>query len=99
VQVTLYRVLQEALTNVARHAAATRVEIGVGVEDGELVLIVRDDGRGFDPEHATAPGDVRAGLAGMKERVVGAGGRFAVSSAPGRGARLEARVPLGENDG
>ena len=99
VQVALYRVLQEALTNVARHAAATRVEIGVDMVNGEVVLTVRDDGRGFDPEHATGPGDVRAGLAGMKERVVGAGGRFAVTSARGRGTRLEARVPVGENDG
>ncbi|MGA2382559.1 MAG: GAF domain-containing sensor histidine kinase [Gemmatimonadales bacterium] len=99
VQVALYRVLQEALTNVARHAAATRVEITVDVENGEVVLAVRDDGCGFDPDHATAPGDLRAGLAGMKERVVGAGGRFSMSSAPGHGARLEARLPLGDNDG
>ena len=99
VQVAMYRVLQEALTNVARHAAATRVDITLDAESGEVVLAVRDDGCGFDVEHATTPGDVRAGLAGMKERVVGAGGRFSISSAPGRGARLEARLPLGENDG
>jgi signal transduction histidine kinase len=99
VQVALYRVLQEALTNVARHAAAARVEIVVGVESGEVVLVVRDDGRGFDPDRATAPGDARYGLAGMKERVVGAGGRFTMSSAPGRGSRLEARLPLGDTDG
>jgi len=99
VQVAMYRVLQEALTNVARHAAAARVEIAVGVENGEVVLAVRDDGRGFDPDRATAPGDARAGLKGMRERVVGAGGRFSMSSAPGRGSRLEARLPLGDNDG
>jgi len=99
VQVAMYRVLQEALTNVARHAAAARVEIAVRVENGDVVLAVRDDGRGFDPDRATAPGDGRAGLAGMRERVVGAGGRFSMSSAPGRGSRLEARLPLGDNDG
>jgi two-component system NarL family sensor kinase len=99
VQVAVYRVLQEALTNVARHAAATRVEITVGAENGEVVLAVRDDGRGFEVERAPGPGDPRAGLAGMRERVVGAGGRFSLSSAPGRGARLEARLPLGDNDG
>ena len=98
-QVALYRVLQEALTNVARHAAATRVAIALGLEQDDVVLTVQDDGRGFDVERATAPGDGHSGLAGMRERVVGAGGRFAVSSAPGRGARLEARLPLGENDG
>ncbi len=99
VQVAVYRVLQEALTNVARHAAASRVEVTLAVRDGELVLVVRDDGRGFDVEQATRPGDARAGLAGMKERVVGAGGRFLMASAPGHGARLEAHLPLGESDG
>jgi signal transduction histidine kinase len=98
VQVALYRVLQEALTNVARHAAATRVAIALAAEQDEVVLTVQDDGHGFDVERATAPGDGRSGLAGMRERVVGAGGRFSMSSAPGRGARLEARLPLGEND-
>ena len=98
VQVALYRVLQEALTNVARHAVATRVVVALGAENGEVVLAVRDDGRGFDAEHATGAGDARAGLAGMKERVVGAGGRFSISSAPGRGTRLEARLPLGDTD-
>ena len=98
VQVALYRVLQEALTNVARHAVATRVVVALGAESGDVVLAVRDDGRGFDVERATGPGDARAGLAGMKERVVGAGGRFSISSAPGRGTRLEARLPLGDND-
>lgn len=101
VQVALYRVFQEALTNVARHAAATRVEATLAVEGAELVLVVLDDGRGFDLEGAGKAGDHRggAGLAGMRERVVGAGGRFAMSSTPGHGVRLEVRLPLGANDG
>jgi signal transduction histidine kinase len=96
VEVALYRVLQEALTNVARHAAATRVEALLATDGGDLVLVVQDDGKGFDA--AARPMNGGAGLAGMKERVVGAGGRLIVTSAPGRGVRLEARLPLGESD-
>jgi signal transduction histidine kinase len=98
VEVALYRVLQEALTNVARHAAATRVEAVLGTDGGELVLVVQDDGKGFDASRAGTPTTGGAGLAGMQERVVGVGGRLTVTSAPGRGVRLEARLPLGESD-
>jgi signal transduction histidine kinase len=98
VEVALYRVFQEALTNVARHAGATRVEARLEPEDGEVVLVVRDDGRGFDADRLPGPDDGRAGLAGMRERVVGAGGRFSLASSPGHGVRLEARLPLGDND-
>jgi signal transduction histidine kinase len=98
VEVALYRVLQEALTNVARHAAASRVEAFLATDGGELVLVVQDDGRGFEAGANPRPGNEGAGLAGMKERVVGAGGRFTVTSSPGHGVRLEARLPLGESD-
>ena len=107
VEVAVYRVFQEALTNVARHAGASRVDARLTREDGEILLVVQDDGRGFqpeararfDPDSATAAAAGHAGLAGMRERVVGAGGRFTITSAPGSGARLEARLPAGANDG
>jgi signal transduction histidine kinase len=98
VEVIAYRVLQEALTNVARHASATRVDVQLAPADGELRLVVQDDGRGLDTAPSADAGAGHAGLAGMRERVVGAGGRLAITSAPGRGVRLEARLPLGEND-
>lgn len=98
VEVAAYRVLQEALTNVARHAGATRVEVRIAATDGELELAVQDDGRGFTAATGERAGAGRAGLAGMRERVVGAGGRLAITSEPGRGVRLEARLPLGESD-
>ncbi len=99
VEVAAYRVLQEALTNVARHAGASRVEVRIAPADGELVLAVQDDGRGFAAGPAGKAAAGHAGLAGMRERVVGAGGRLAVTSEPGRGVRLEARLPLGDDDG
>ena len=96
VEVAVYRVFQEALTNVARHAAASRVSATLDADGGELRLVVEDDGRGFQPGSAAGAG--HAGLAGMRERVVGAGGRFQVASEPGHGARLEVRLPLGTDD-
>ncbi len=96
VEVAVYRVFQEALTNVARHAAATRVEARLAADGGELVLVIEDDGRGFEPGPGAGAG--HAGLTGMRERVVGAGGRFQVTSTPGRGVRLEVRLPLGADD-
>ncbi len=99
VEVAAYRVLQEALTNVARHAQASHVEVRIASADGELRLAVEDDGRGFDAGPAARAAAGHAGLAGMRERVVGAGGRLSVTSEPGRGVRLEARLPLGDSDG
>jgi signal transduction histidine kinase len=94
VEVALFRIFQEALTNVARHAEARRVQASIGVEGGSMVLVVQDDGRGFDPARIVKAGDSRAGLVGMRERLLGLGGRLDVTTAPGRGVRLEARMPL-----
>jgi signal transduction histidine kinase len=99
VEVAVYRVLQEALTNVARHAGATRVDARLAPDGAELLLVIQDDGRGFQLEPGAQAGVGHAGLAGMRERVVGAGGKFRIESAPGRGVRLEARWPLGANNG
>ncbi len=100
VEVALYRIFQEALTNVARHAEARRVTASITVERGSIVLVVQDDGRGFDPGRIAKAGDGRAGLAGMRERLLGLGGSLDVTTAPGQGVRLEARMPLeGTNAG
>jgi signal transduction histidine kinase len=98
VEVAVYRGLQEALTNVARHAGATRVDARLAPDGHDLLLVVQDDGHGFRLEPGAVAGEGHAGLAGMKERVVGAGGRFQVTSAPGRGVRLELRLPWGAID-
>ena len=87
----LYRVVQEALNNVARHTTADRAQVRMWAEDGALCLLVRDEGEGFIPR-ATTLG--RLGLLGMRERVELLGGRFRIDSEPSRGTRVEARVPL-----
>jgi signal transduction histidine kinase len=89
----LYRVAQEALRNAARHAEAHRVEVTLRRADGAATLEVVDDGRGFDLRRAEErrPG---MGLFSMRERVGLVNGRLVVSSAPGRGTRVVATVPL-----
>ena len=98
VETTLYRVLQEAVTNVARHAGAGRVGIILEASEQEVRLIVEDDGRGFTWE-AGRPGEhaapsCRLGLLGMRERLSLVGGTLEVETSPGRGTTLFTRVPL-----
>ena len=92
----LYRIVQEALTNVARHAQATEVSVIVDKPDGEVQLIVEDDGRGFDVEATAvrARADRRLGLAGMRERVALAGGTLTIESSPGHGTTIYVRLPI-----
>lgn len=87
VSVTVYRILQECLTNISKHAAATRVTIEVTESDQGLYLLVEDDGRGFD----TSVQSRGYGLAGMQERVEGLMGSMNITSAPERGTRIEVR--------
>ncbi len=91
VETALYRVVQEALTNVAKHAKAWAVAVTVGVTEGVATAVVEDDGDGFDPERAGAG---RLGVVGMRERLALVGGTLEVESRPGFGATVYARVPL-----
>lgn len=88
----IFRVAQEALRNAERHAAARSVTVSLRLEDRDLLLVVSDDGAGFDPE---APRGRSLGLASMRERVQLAGGSFRVVSEPGEGTTVVARVPSG----
>jgi signal transduction histidine kinase len=90
-ELALFRVLQEALANVARHAEARSVAVELRGDPTGVSLAVSDDGRGFDPA-ASADGG-RMGLVGMQERMAAVGGRLTVDAAPGKGARLVAQVP------
>ena len=88
----LFRVAQEALTNVARHAEARAASLALRQRDGGLLLVVRDDGVGFDPAGPEARR--RLGLANMRERVRLVDGTFEIESAPGRGTAIVAWVPV-----
>jgi PAS domain S-box-containing protein len=96
IETTLYRVVQEALTNVLRHAKARRVSLVVQRTSVGVNAVVEDDGRGFDPEKATAKGG-RLGLLGMRERLELVGGELTLESAPGAGTTVIARIPLRAN--
>jgi signal transduction histidine kinase len=91
IETAIYRVVQEALTNVLRHAGASRVGVAVSRRDGQARATVEDDGAGFDPE---AAGQGRLGLVGMRERAALVGGTVEIESTPGRGATVFLRVPI-----
>ncbi|MFH8614970.1 sensor histidine kinase [Streptomyces sp. NPDC017979] len=92
---TLLRIAQEALTNAAKHAAASRVGVTLSYMDGEVTLDVRDDGRGFDPLRAPKrTGTGGFGLAGMRSRAERVAGSLTVESEPGHGTAVSARLPL-----
>ena len=90
-ETTLYRVVQEALTNIVKHADATGVSILLQRRNRAAQVVVEDDGAGFDP---AATREDALGLAGMRERVALAGGRLQVESTPGGGTTLVAEVPI-----
>jgi signal transduction histidine kinase len=89
-QLTVYRIVQESLTNVGKYAEAKQVDITVRDYSNHVEIEVRDDGRGFDLR-ATKPST--HGLAGMRHRVEAAGGRLTVQSQPGQGTRITATLP------
>jgi signal transduction histidine kinase len=91
VETALYRIAQEALTNVAKHAGAGHVSVVVTRRDGSVTVVVEDDGRGFG---ATGGDGAGLGLVGMKERVGLLGGRLAIESTEGSGTTIVAEVPL-----
>jgi signal transduction histidine kinase len=92
---SLYRILQEGLTNIERHARASQVWLRLWKRGSSFGLNLRDDGVGFDPEKARAPrsGDTGYGLGNMRERVSMLGGVVGIDSAPGRGTELRIRLP------
>jgi signal transduction histidine kinase len=95
-ETTLYRVVQEAMTNVLKHAQAGRVGLILERRRAHVLVIVEDDGRGFDADAVLdTPGARRGlGLVGMRERVELAGGTLQIESTPGRGTTVFARIPL-----
>ena len=93
VTVGVYRIVQEALANAARHSGAAVAHVWVSWLEGHLEVVVADEGRGFDPGATVDPG---IGLAGMYERAELLGGRLSIQSAAGRGTRISLDLPIRE---
>ena len=93
-QLTAYRTVQEALTNVAKHAHASQVQVSVAPEGDEIRIRVSDDGCGFDAVHKPLGAH---GLAGMRHRLQSCGGKLQITSTPGAGTRITALIPRAGN--
>ncbi len=101
IETALYRIAQEALTNVRKHARTTKTRTRLARRGRKVLLEVRDEGRGFDPSSASregSPGE-RVGLSSMRERVAMLGGELKITSRPGAGTSLVVEVPLPEAEG
>jgi|GEM_PF-3214704 len=92
VSLAAYRIVQEALTNAARHARVSEIDVRVGTSAGSLLLEIKDEGVGFDPSGLSVGRGV--GLSGMRERVLALGGKLTIRSSPGTGTSLRAQLPL-----
>ena len=92
VEVVIYRVVQEALTNIARHAQASSARVHLWAEPDRVQLVVEDNGRGAPPLGTTA----NLGWLGMQERLMAVGGTLSIGQAPGGGVRLDALIPIGD---
>src|SRR5262249_263085 len=93
IETNFYRITQEALNNSAKHSKCTHAEVLLERKDGQLMLIIEDNGIGFDPDQALRKGR-RWGLVGIRERAVLLHGTAEIESSPGKGTTLFVRVPL-----
>ena len=89
-KISLYRILQEGLTNIWKHARATRIDVALGKNKTEIVLVISDNGTGFQQE-AERSG---LGILGIQERLTLLGGRLEIQTVPQKGTRLRAHIPL-----
>ena len=88
----LFRIFQESLTNVARHAGASQVQVSLDLKDQSILLLVKDDGRGFNQDEIATKKTL--GILGIRERAVMMNGDYSISSAPGEGTTTTVRVPI-----
>ena len=94
VEVAVYRIVQEALTNVVKHAEASHVSVVLSCEGDKLSVVVEDDGCGFDTDAKLQEAGDRLGLFGMQERAQLVGGSLTVEASPGQGTAVYLRVPV-----
>lgn len=95
VETAIYRIVQESLTNAARHAGAQSASVLVERRGQAVIAVVEDDGQGFDPTQT--PGERHLGLAGMRERAELLGGKLTIESQPGAGTSVHVQIPISEN--
>jgi signal transduction histidine kinase len=98
IELALYRLFQECVTNISKHAKATRVEIMLTYSHPRVIFIVRDNGVGHEPSKrgtAAVKGPGGIGLLSMRERVASLGGSIDIASAPGKGTTIRAEIPVG----
>ena len=98
IETALYRIVQEALTNIGRHARATRADVLLERQGDRVVVVVEDNGLGFDAELSRLAQTGHLGLVGMQERVEMLGGRLTIESAAGTGSTIVVEVPNGNSD-
>jgi signal transduction histidine kinase len=94
-RIGLFRIFQESLTNVARHAAASRVDASLQIQDGDIVMLIEDNGKGFNTEMIDHRKTL--GILGMKERAIVMGGTYNIHSSPGKGTIIDVIVPFSNN--
>ncbi|MEX0766374.1 MAG: GAF domain-containing sensor histidine kinase [bacterium] len=99
IETAIFRIAQEALTNILKHAGATHASVDVAHRDGRVEMVITDDGRGFDLSAVTTNREGGMGLLGMRERAAILGGTLVIRSTPGGGTRLEATIPVGAQHG
>ena len=92
----VFRIVQESLANVGKHARASRVKVAIERNGSDLALSIRDDGAGFSPQAPRKPNSY--GLLGLRERASLLGGEVTITSAPGKGTHVEVRLPHGATD-
>lgn len=95
-ETVLFRVIQEAITNIVKHSSATEAVIRLELVDGKVRAIMSDNGKGFEVGDKVHGYDSGLGLMGMQERVSLLGGSLRIDSQPGRGTSLSLEIPLGE---
>jgi signal transduction histidine kinase len=92
VRIAVFRIFQEALTNITRHASATRVDVSLKMEDDNIVLKVKDNGRGITEDQISNHRSL--GLLGMRERAYSYGGEVQIAGYPGRGTTVTVKIPI-----
>lgn len=98
-EIQLIRIVQEALTNVRKHARASRAWVRFTVSDGNIQMTIEDNGQGFDPSHMARGDWPQFGLQTMKERAEATGGTFELESSPGQGTKVQVTIPLSWKEG